>query len=132
MDNNNFEARLLTADDYKGFATVYNDFRDRAVDEYKFELEPLGFDDFVNKKIYNSTINDILQKHCKNADIPVITIHGLRHTHASLLAEAGIPLEVIQDRLGHKEDKTTMMIYLHVTENMKKHSIDLFEKYMQS
>ena len=33
MDNNNFEARLLTANDYKGFATVYNDFRDRAVDE---------------------------------------------------------------------------------------------------
>ena len=48
MDNNNFEARLLTANDYKGFATVYNDFRDRAVDEYKFELEPLGFDDFVD------------------------------------------------------------------------------------
>lgn len=56
----------------------------------------------------------------------------LRHTHASLLAEAGISLEIIQDRLGHKDDKTTMMIYLHVTENMKKHSIDIFEKYMQN
>lgn len=58
--------------------------------------------------------------------------HMLRHTHASLLAEAGISLEIIQDRLGHKDDKTTMMIYLHVTENMKKHSIDIFEKYMQN
>lgn len=48
MDNNNFEARLLTKDDYKGFVTVYNDFRDRAVDEYKFELEPLEFEDFVD------------------------------------------------------------------------------------
>ena len=42
-ENQNFEARLLTPNDYKGFATVYNDFRDRAVSEYNFELEPLGF-----------------------------------------------------------------------------------------
>ena len=48
MDNNNFEARLLTKDDYKGFVTVYNDFRDRAVDEYKFELAPLKFEYFVD------------------------------------------------------------------------------------
>ncbi len=47
-DNLNFEARLLTADDYKGFAVIYEDFRERAVSEYKFELEPLGFEDFVD------------------------------------------------------------------------------------
>ena len=35
-ENNNFEARLLTSNDYKAFATVYNDFRDRAVTEYNF------------------------------------------------------------------------------------------------
>lgn len=54
VDNNNFEARLLTPNDYKGFATIYNDFRNRAVDEYMFELEPLGFEDFadaVEKKL---------------------------------------------------------------------------------
>ena len=36
------------------------------------------------KKIYNSTVNDILERHCLKADIPVISIHGLRHTHSSL------------------------------------------------
>lgn len=54
VDNNNFEARLLTPNDYKGFATIYNDFRNRAVEEYMFELEPLGFEDFadaVEKKL---------------------------------------------------------------------------------
>lgn len=40
---------------------------------------------FVKQKIYNSTVNDVLERHCKEAGIPVITIHGLRHTHASLL-----------------------------------------------
>lgn len=67
----------------------------------------------------------------KNISRKHLHSHILRHTHASLLAEAGITLEVIQDRLGHKNDKTTTMIYLHVTENMKKSSIDIFEKYMQ-
>lgn len=46
--NNNFEARLLTSNDYKAFATVYNDFRDRAVTEYNFELEPLDFEGFTD------------------------------------------------------------------------------------
>ena len=46
-DNNNFEARLLTKADYKGFAPIYNDFRDRAFEEYKFELNPLEFEDFI-------------------------------------------------------------------------------------
>ena len=53
-ENLNFEARLLTPQDYKSFASVYNDFRTRAVEEYKFELEPLSFEDFtesVEKKL---------------------------------------------------------------------------------
>ena len=40
--------------------------------------------------VYNSTVNDILSRHCKKLNIPVISIHGLRHTHASLLLFAGI------------------------------------------
>lgn len=47
-EENKFEARLLTPSDYKGFAPVYNDFRTRATDEYKFELEPLEFEDFAD------------------------------------------------------------------------------------
>lgn len=43
-----FEARLLTSNDYRGFAPVYNDFREKAVDEYKFELEPLDFEGFID------------------------------------------------------------------------------------
>ena len=47
---------------------------------------------FINKKIYNSTINDTLKRHYINAEIPVITIHGLRHTHASILLYAGVSI----------------------------------------
>lgn len=45
--------------------------------------------------------------------------HSLRHTHTSMLAEAGVPLETISRRLGHANSKVTREIYLHVTEKMK-------------
>lgn len=48
-----------------------------------------------------------------------ITAHALRHTHASLLLENGIPIETISRRLGHENSKVTKEIYLHVTEKLK-------------
>lgn len=45
-----------------------------------------------------------------------LTPHALRHTHTSLLAEAGIPLPTISRRLGHHGSKVTTDVYLHVTE----------------
>ncbi|MFE1246073.1 site-specific integrase [Fictibacillus sp. NPDC058756] len=43
-----------------------------------------------------------------------LTPHSLRHTHTSLLAEAGVSLEQIMDRLGHTDDQITKNVYLHV------------------
>lgn len=56
--------------------------------------------------------------------------HTLRHTHTSLLAEAGVGLEQIMERLGHSDGKITREIYLHITKNMKKESIKKFENLM--
>lgn len=47
---------------------------------------------FINEKVYNSTINGILSRHCTKSKIPLISIHGLRHTHASLLLFAGVSI----------------------------------------
>ena len=44
-----------------------------------------------------------------------ITPHVLRHTHTSLLAEQGFPLEKISRRLGHSDSRITKAVYLHVT-----------------
>lgn len=48
-----------------------------------------------------------------------ITTHFMRHTHVSLLAEQGIPLDVISRRLGHSDSDVTKNIYFHVTQKMK-------------
>jgi len=60
-----------------------------------------------------------------------ITPHGLRHTHASLLAQAGVSLEEIMERLGHKDDATTRNIYLHITKDMKKEASQKFSELMK-
>ncbi|MES9737025.1 tyrosine-type recombinase/integrase, partial [Peribacillus frigoritolerans] len=45
--------------------------------------------------------------------------HSFRHTHTSLLIEAGVGVKEIQQRLGHTDINTTMNIYAHMTANME-------------
>ncbi|NHN31221.1 tyrosine-type recombinase/integrase [Paenibacillus agricola] len=52
------------------------------------------------------------------------TPHIFRHTHISMLAEAGVDITTIMKPVGHDEMKTTMKIYTHVTDNMKKNASD--------
>ena len=49
--------------------------------------------------------------------LPPITIHGFRHTHASLLFESGLSLKQVQHRLGHGDLQTTMNVYTHITQS---------------
>lgn len=60
-----------------------------------------------------------------------LTPHSLRHTHTSLLAEAGVELQEIMDRLGHKDDATTKNVYLHVTKPKKKEASQKFAELMR-
>ncbi|QKT05334.1 site-specific integrase [Mycoplasma sp. OR1901] len=78
-----------------------------------------------NKKIFNSTINDILERRCKSAKIPIITIHGLRHTHASILLYAGVSIASVAKRLGHASMNTTERVYLHIINELENKDIDL-------
>jgi integrase len=55
----------------------------------------------------------------KVAGVKPITIHGLRHTSATLLLKAGVPAQVIQQRLGHKRIEITLGIYAHVLPSMQ-------------
>ena len=57
-----------------------------------------------------------------------LTTHALRHTHASLLAEQGIPLEVIKRRLRHSDSRITEQIYIHVTKERKRKDDELIDE----
>lgn len=55
----------------------------------------------------------------KEADVPSIRLHDLRHTHATMLLSQGIHAKVISERLGHSNIKTTLDIYSHVLPSMQ-------------
>ena len=80
---------------------------------------------FVDGKVYNSTVNDKVVRLCKQCKIPVIYIHGLRHTHASLLLFTGVSIASVARRLGHSSINTTQKTYLHIIQELENKDVDL-------
>lgn len=80
---------------------------------------------FVDGKVYNSTANGVLARHCRNAGVPVISVHGLRHTHASLLLFAGVSIASVSRRLGHASMTTTQETYLHIIRELENQDVDI-------
>lgn len=80
---------------------------------------------FVSKHPYNSTVNGILARHCRKAGVPVITIHGLRHTHASILLFAGVSIASVARRLGHSNINTTQKTYLHIIQELENKDVNI-------
>lgn len=78
-----------------------------------------------DEKIYNSTINNKLERLCRKSKVPVISIHGLRHTHASLLLFAGVSTASVARRLGHSSINTTQKTYLHIIQELENKDVDL-------
>jgi len=62
----------------------------------------------------------------KRAKVTPITLHGLRDTHASLCAQAGVPIEVVSQRLGHASIGVTVERYLHVYTSRDAEAADAF------
>ena len=87
---------------------------------------------FVKGSVYNSTVNAVLERHCRQAGIPVISIHGLRHTHASLLLFSGVTTASVAKRLGHSSMTTTQKTYLHIIQEVENQDIDLIMRALSS
>lgn len=92
------------------------------------EDEPI----FVKGRVYNSTVNGILSRHCKQVNILEITVHGLRHTHASLLLFAGVSIASVAQRLGHSSITTTQKTYLHIIHELENKDVDLVMRSLSS
>lgn len=82
------------------------------------------------QRVFNSTINGILARHCKEIKVPIISVHGLRHTHASLLLFAGVSIASVARRLGHASMTTTQKTYLHIIQELENKDIDLVMRSM--
>lgn len=87
---------------------------------------------FVKGRVFNSTVNDRLKALCKKAGVPVISIHSLRHTHASLLIFAGVSIASIAKRLGHSSITTTQETYLHIIRELENQDNDKIVNHLSA
>ena len=116
MTETTYEAKLLESDDYKSFAAVYNDFRTRAVIEYKFELEPLDYNGFIDA-VEKDLINCII---LKEDDVPCAFL-----VYTTAISEA-VELNIIHSmKMENMLNRSKLLIeeFLSLTRNDRRRKI---------
>ena len=83
-----------------------------------------------NKFTINQAVADRYALYRERAELPYIGLHGFRHTHASMLYNAGADHKEVQERLGHANIKTTMDTYTHLTDDKKEETTQKLVKYI--
>ena len=109
---------------------------------YKARQSQLGREIGVTfEKVFSDTFDNYreagalrfrLEKHLKLAGCPRLSFHAFRHTHASLLLNAGLPYKEIQTRLGHSKISMTMDIYSHLSKDNEKKATSFYEKAIEN
>lgn len=67
-----------------------------------------------------SNVSRSFDRLVEQAGLPRITPHGLRHSCASLLMQAGVPVKAVSERLGHSSVNITLNVYSHLAEDMQR------------
>ncbi|WP_369352013.1 tyrosine-type recombinase/integrase [Ligilactobacillus agilis] len=104
-------------------------------DFLKLGINTLGnnqliFSNDSNDYLSNSVVKNWLLRVSSRAHLPRITVHGFRHTHASLLFASGVDAKQVQTRLGHANINITLNIYTHVTKEQQSNLGDAFANYV--
>jgi integrase len=109
-------------------------------DWYKLRTEERGGiapgdDDLVFVKadgtsMHPDVFSQLFDRTVAKLHVPVITLHDLRHTHATLLLKAGVHVKVVSERLGHSSIAFTMNTYQHVLPGMQAEAAALFSEVL--
>ncbi len=82
----------------------------------------------IHPDIFSQTFDRCVAK----LDVPTISLHDLRHTHATLLLKAGVPVKVVSERLGHSTAAFTMTVYQHVLPGMQAEAAATFAEIIST
>lgn len=96
--------------------------------DYKINRDYLFTDEngnFLKQSNYRSYFSKI----CKVAELPRLSPHALRHSHAVHLLESGSNIKYVSERLGHSSINMTANVYLHVSKKMESDAISMYERY---
>lgn len=96
--------------------------------EYTKDYNP---DDFIfgkEKAFRETNLKRMLIKHYEAAGLHPIVMYGFRHSHATNLIRAGVPIKVVSKRLGHANASTTMNVYWHLFKDDESQVLDILNK----
>lgn len=105
-----FEREAYAAGPVKGHAKTYARTRPWEDTGYVFTA-------LCGRRLLPDGLKKHLNRFCEAAKIRPTTVHGLRHTHASLMLRQGVPLEVISEKLGHSRPSFTADVYRTVCQS---------------
>lgn len=88
----------------------------------------LFFSDLAGEPLQYARLNKYFRENTERVIGRRLTLHSLRHTHASLMFEGGASLESVSLRLGHADSGITKQIYLHITEKLKEQYNQTFDR----
>ena len=83
------------------------------------ESDDWVFTDGDGEPVHPHAVYEAFRRIVHNAGVPTMRFHDLRHTHATLLMDAGVPTKVISERLGHSRTSFTEDAYQHVLPGMQ-------------
>lgn len=89
-------------------------------------LDDTVFIDEVGGPLVPQRMTHRFRRLVRRVDVPTIRLHALRHTHATLLLGAGIPIKVVSERLGHATIALTLDTYAHVLPAMDREAAETF------
>lgn len=98
---------------------------------YHMDFRDLVFTGRNGRPIIKSEYNDMIRRICKSANINIFSIHTLRHTFATRCIEAGMKPKTLQSILGHANIRTTMDLYVHVTDEEQQKEFESVEKMLK-
>lgn len=99
-------------------------------ENYQAATNNIIFHQHDGRWLRTNVVREYFKEVCKRADVPVLSPHALRHTHAVHLLEAGANLKYVSERLGHASVKVTADTYLHITDKIENEALKLYSQYM--
>lgn len=124
-----------TIDLAAGTATVLGEWRKRRDEEHRMLGTSRRRDELVfcyadGKPTHPDVFSQTFDRSVARSGLPSITLHDLRHSHATLLLKAGEPVKVVSERLGHSNPSFTMTVYQHVLPGMQAEAAAKFAELM--
>lgn len=98
---------------------------------------PLAPDDLIfsqpnGRPLRPNSLTRVFQTIAKKVGLDGVTLHSLRHAHATILLQRGVHPKIVQERLGHSSIATTLDIYSHVVPNLQESAARQFDEGLKS